>query len=160
MRTAGSLVSPIHISRIHRLRPTEAPASPRMTGWTGPWSSSSPMATRFIGLIPVTPPRPKTRLGTNGRAHPMHLDSSPASWSQPAPRRITPMTGLGNLSTVNQLGVSSETQRGRSFVYDSLSRLTSEAPRKRHTSYGYDANGNVQRRTMRAGNGTYYSTMC
>jgi YD repeat-containing protein len=49
-----------------------------------------------------------------------------------------------NLRTVNQLGLSGETARARSFVYDSLSRLTSSTnPETGTISYIYDANGNV-----------------
>ncbi|WP_213804948.1 RHS repeat-associated core domain-containing protein [Granulicella sp. dw_53] len=51
---------------------------------------------------------------------------------------------LNNLVTVNQLGVPGETPRTRSFVYDSLSRLTSAAnPETGTIGYGYDANGNM-----------------
>jgi RHS repeat-associated protein len=60
--------------------------------------------------------------------------------------------GLSNLSTVTQLGVSGETRRVRSFVYDSLSRLTSEGnPESGATSFIYDANGNVQTNTDNRG---------
>jgi RHS repeat-associated protein len=55
---------------------------------------------------------------------------------------------LGNLTTITQNGVSGETPRIRGFVFDSLSRLTSETnPETGTISYGYDSNGNVTSRT-------------
>jgi RHS repeat-associated protein len=60
--------------------------------------------------------------------------------------------GLGNLNTITQNGVS-ETPRIRGFVYDSLSRLTSETnPESGTTSFVYDANGNVHTETTPAPN--------
>ena len=50
---------------------------------------------------------------------------------------------LGNLQTVNQLGVAGDTPRTRNFVYDGLSRVTtSTKPETGTVSYGYDANSN------------------
>jgi RHS repeat-associated protein len=49
---------------------------------------------------------------------------------------------LNNLRTVNQVGVSGDAPRTRSFVYDSLSRLTSSTnPENGVLGYGYLING-------------------
>jgi RHS repeat-associated protein len=65
---------------------------------------------------------------------------------------------LNNLLTVNQNGVSGETQRTRGFVYDSLSRLTSSTnPETGTIGYGYDANGNVTSKTDARGITATYS---
>jgi RHS repeat-associated protein len=64
---------------------------------------------------------------------------------------------LNNLRTVNQNGGSSETPRTRSFVYDSLSRLTSATnPETGAIGYGYDANGNMTSKTDARGIATSY----
>jgi YD repeat-containing protein len=53
-----------------------------------------------------------------------------------------------NLGTVNQLGISSDTPRTRSFVYDSLSRLTSSTnPETGTIGYSYDSSGNLLTKT-------------
>jgi RHS repeat-associated protein len=57
---------------------------------------------------------------------------------------------LSNLLSVKQKGGSANSSnwRTRSFVYDSLSRLTSAAnPESGTTSYSYDANGNLAQKT-------------
>jgi RHS repeat-associated protein len=55
---------------------------------------------------------------------------------------------LNNLTSVNQKGTSDETPRTRSFVYDSLSQLTSSTnPETGTIGYGYDPNGNVTSKT-------------
>ena len=56
---------------------------------------------------------------------------------------------LSNLLSVNQKGGSGSSQwRQRSFVYDSLPRLTSATnPESGTISYGYDANGNIATKT-------------
>ena len=75
---------------------------------------------------------------------------------------------LGNLLTVNQLGLSDETPRTRSFTYDSLSRLLiSTNPETGTICYGtwsgsncvngYDPNGNLIAKTDARGNTIYYS---
>jgi RHS repeat-associated protein len=75
---------------------------------------------------------------------------------------------LGNLKTVNQLGVSGETPRSRSFTYDSLSRLlTASNPETGTVCYGqwsgnscvngYDANGNLNHKTDARGVSVNYS---
>jgi RHS repeat-associated protein len=65
--------------------------------------------------------------------------------------------GLGNLLTVNQLGVTGDTPRIRSFTYDSLSRLISASnPETGTIGYGYDADGNLTGRTDARGITTSY----
>ncbi len=60
---------------------------------------------------------------------------------------------LGNLRNVTQSGVTGETPRIRSFVYDSLSRLASATnPETGTIGYSYDANGNVKTKTTPAPN--------
>ena len=56
---------------------------------------------------------------------------------------------LSNLLSVIQKGGSGSSQwRQRSFIYDSLSRLTSAAnPESGTITYGFDANGNVATKT-------------
>ena len=55
---------------------------------------------------------------------------------------------LGNLTTVNQAGGPGDTPRTRSFVYDSLSRLTSSTnPETGTIGYTYDANSNLLSKT-------------
>nr|WP_246302146.1 RHS repeat-associated core domain-containing protein [Granulicella arctica] len=64
---------------------------------------------------------------------------------------------LNNLHTVSQTGVSGDTARTRSFVYDSLSRLTSSTnPETGTIGYGYDANGNLTSKTDARGITTTY----
>lgn len=65
---------------------------------------------------------------------------------------------LGNLNTITQHGVSGETPRTRSFVYDSLSRLTSSTnPETGTIGYGYDSNGNLTSKTDARGIATGYT---
>jgi RHS repeat-associated protein len=65
---------------------------------------------------------------------------------------------LGNLTNVTQSGVGGETPRIRSFVHDSLSRLTSATnPETGTIGYGYDANGNVSSKTDARGVATSYT---
>ncbi|WP_158943366.1 RHS repeat-associated core domain-containing protein [Granulicella sp. S190] len=65
---------------------------------------------------------------------------------------------LGNVLTVNQRGAAGETPRSRSFVYDSLSRLTSSTnPETGTIGYSYDANGNLHTKTDARSISTTYS---
>jgi RHS repeat-associated protein len=75
---------------------------------------------------------------------------------------------LGNLTNVTQTGVSGESQRSRTFAYDSLSRLiTAINPESGTVCYGqwngsncvngYDANGNLIAQTDARGIVTSYS---
>ena len=60
---------------------------------------------------------------------------------------------LGNLTGVNEVG------QARTFLYDSLSRLTSASnPESGTVTYTYDNNGNMATRTDARGTITYYST--
>jgi RHS repeat-associated protein len=55
---------------------------------------------------------------------------------------------LSDLRSVLQSGTAGDTPRTRSFVYDSLARLTSSAnPETGTIGYSYDANGNVSTKT-------------
>jgi RHS repeat-associated protein len=64
---------------------------------------------------------------------------------------------LGDLLGVNQKGAAGETPRIRSFVYDSLSRLTSSTnPETGTIGYSYDANGNMMSKTDARGISTGY----
>ena len=78
---------------------------------------------------------------------------------------------LDNLTSVNQKGASGDTARYRTFLYDSLSRLTNACNpegiatgsscthtlRTLERNYSYDANGNVSKRTDARGIVTNYS---
>ena len=65
---------------------------------------------------------------------------------------------LGNLLNVTQTGVTGEAARIRSFVYDSLSRLTSASnPETGTVTYNYDANGNLTLKTDARGAWTQYA---
>jgi RHS repeat-associated protein len=75
--------------------------------------------------------------------------------------------GLGNLSTITQSGRLGEVARARSFTYDTLSRMTTatspEAGTIRYGDWngsayinGYDANGNLLRKTDARGVTTNY----
>ncbi len=78
---------------------------------------------------------------------------------------------LGNLHSVNQIGASGDTPRYRTFIYDSLSRLTNACnPETIPTGttctptsgpwsavYGYDADGNTTTRTDARGVVTHYT---
>lgn len=67
---------------------------------------------------------------------------------------------LGNLIEVQQQGGSTDSSRWRTrtFVYDSLSRLTSASnPESGTTTYNYDANGNLLTKTAARGITTTYS---
>lgn len=64
---------------------------------------------------------------------------------------------LNNLRNATQNGASGETPRVRSFVYDSLSRLTSSTnPETGTIGYSYDANGNLFTKTDGRGITTNY----
>jgi RHS repeat-associated protein len=62
---------------------------------------------------------------------------------------------LNNLTSVNQKGSNSANARTRSFVYDSLSRLTSATnPESGTTTYAYDPNDNLATRIVPKANQT------
>jgi RHS repeat-associated protein len=67
---------------------------------------------------------------------------------------------LGNVTGVNQKGSNSATARVRSFVYNSLSQLTSTTnPESGTISYMYDADGDVVTKTAPAPNQTGGATV-
>jgi RHS repeat-associated protein len=64
-------------------------------------------------------------------------------------------TALNDLSTVNQVGLPSETPVARSFGYDGMSRLiTATNAESGTTTYGYDANGNLTSKVDARGSAT------
>jgi YD repeat-containing protein len=67
---------------------------------------------------------------------------------------------LGNLTNVNQKGSNVANARARTFVYDSLSQLTSATnPESGNIAYAYDADGNLITKTAPLPNQTGSSTV-